>query len=714
MALPTTDLALALDIDQRVCANAAADFDGSTQYLSQTTSDFDPDPTADWYWSAWLRPASGLANNTVFFEVEDSGTYVLRIRWNTTAGGRFQARYDNDGLGHSGVAKAVGADDAWYFVEVWWDASATTLYVTADRETPVSSNFGGTNSAWHTLAEMNVFAAGGSASASGRASVMTCVEGSIPDDDDKDALFNGGLGRGADYVKNTWGATATYCWPLHEASSARAEIMGNGTDLTDNNSVGVAGGVSNDRMWSLTTHTDYWEATSGWLPDFTEKWMIQQWVYVRDGSVDCTFFKGEWDTAGTKIHLWCKDWTDDLRALITVPGDNVIPACTGNALSADGWHLAELEWDPDILGGQATVRLNRTGDSDSDDNDWATLGSTTSMDHVRIGDTAEGNENDWQGKYLFIYQGEHPTDAERDWWYNGGAGRSYDELYAAKVRGTGDGSGMYDKIDYGFVRPVGDGLTIPDLFGDMDLDTIGGSPVIIETNPLVTDHLLTDVSAAGVDLDNAKVFRWEDVSGEDNHVFQTTTSIQPLYETNSGSPRVRAGTAGNKLGNTFTKLSSGGCIVVRAAFGDIANTYLYDGGDGTDRWALIATGTQWYAYGGGITAKYGTSDTSAHTWYTTYDVASDDHRVDGTQLSTTDTGSRDIDGVTLLERASGSNAHANTEITRYALYSAVLAGGDKTDAEYSVENGFDASPPGGSSIPVFMHHYTKNILAGSR
>lgn len=73
-------------------------------------------------------------------------------------------------------------------------------------------------------------------------------------------------------------------------------------------------------------------------------------------------------------------------------------------------------------------------------------------------------------------------------------------------------------------------------FGAFDINKVAGKALWISAD----DETFTDVSGSIVALDGEKIFRWNDKSGLDNHMFMTVESKRPTFNTNdlNGLPTV--------------------------------------------------------------------------------------------------------------------------------------------------------------------------------
>lgn len=715
MALPAGSV-LKLDIEKRVMANSCRVFDNaSSEYLSQEGgADVDLDPTADWYVAFWIYFPTGYGTNdtTVSFVDDWNGTPATAWRCRIpNASTKMDTSYQNDGLGaHTVDVVPTIVDDTWYFCEVWWDASATTLYGTSNRATPDTENTGGTNSKWYsnTAFYLGTSVAGGG-HADMRISTLVVVHGSIPTDAQKDDLYNGGVGRGAEYVitGGGWGATASYCWPLQETGGAAVEATGNGSAMSDNNTVLDAEGVTHETCLDLDgATTEYFSLTGGAL-DFADDtdWCVAivqgsdaategNLLYVRDGNTGYIMrSSGDGNIYAYECMAGNGSGLTVLDAYPTNAGDQRASG-EPQLLVFENDHSASLlrVWIDDLGSGDITNHSASFSNYDENHGNFY-VGASNVPSSPHYGKI-------W---YILGINGDLLTAAERAWLTVTAKStyRSISDIQQAANNSNSPGTGIWAKCTWVLV-PTPDGRLV-DLKGSGVSFTANNTPTTA-TNTECPSRLLTDVSAAGVNYDGSDscaVWRWEDLSGEDHHVLQNTFGDRPVYDNNSGDPIVTTTGTTHYLRAAFTTTySSGGCVVARGAINNAS--YLYDGDDSSNRWALLEENgmSNWWVYAG-VDLKYATSDTSEHTFFNTFNVASDTHRVDGSELSTGDSGTNSLDGFTVLCRFSNTFGAAGNYAKRYAVAAPVWTGTDITDAEEWVEYGDAGAPAVGGPKGVF-------------
>ena len=157
--------------------------------------------------------------------------------------------------------------------------------------------------------------------------------------------------------------------------------------------------------------------------------------------------------------------------------------------------------------------------------------------------------------------------------------------------------------------------------------------------------------------DNSGLATWLDSSGNGNTASQATGALQPTYYTTThslnGLPVVWWTDATRYMTTSTLSTSplSTGTVFAVAAFNSSLGSYQYlmDGGDSTHRWAM-GTGIDNVgnmALGAGSTIEYPFLDGGSHVWTYLVNGASSAIRLDGWTIVTGNTGSDQLEAITL-------------------------------------------------------------------
>ena len=149
---------------------------------------------------------------------------------------------------------------------------------------------------------------------------------------------------------------------------------------------------------------------------------------------------------------------------------------------------------------------------------------------------------------------------------------------------------------------------------------------------------------------------WDDKSGNGNHVLQATSGAKPTYSTtgiNSGPCLTFDGGDALQLaafvGGAETQPNT---VIVVGQYGDTVGGYCFVDGVGGGRHFLYDTAGNWHIYAGTELNSGDAIDSSLHLFAAVYNGASSKLYLDGTEISSGDTGAESMGGITIGMRFS--------------------------------------------------------------
>ena len=709
MALPASTIS-AGHVSQRVMSNSARSFvAASSQYLSLSHhSDFS---FGDTDWSAVIYFKVGSTAQARTLASKWGASYATDNEWIIQTGSDAKAYlYLGDGSGNKNVSIAGVVAGQWHCLVVYHDASADEIGVSLDGSAFVTNTAAFTPTTKTTQVRVGG-RSNGSNYMEGEIATMAMWSDLTAKTNVAD-LMNGGLFRDAAYIDTNYSTNAVALWHLQEDSGGATDVSVNGHDLADNNSVGSAEGVTSSVAWqhddassqtletAATTEFDDTAFSVIFLCELDDttgvKWGWTKYSASGNNRIwDLTangnkwwFRVGEDGTSGGRVAATSvTSVTAGAHALIIGEHeDGQKPRCSVN--------------DETPVEGSVAITTIHTASTEVAFGCYINAGTPTGI----------GFDGAWD---YALYVNRRMTAAERTWLYNGGAFRSLTDIYAASVRGTGDGSGIWGDITHGYR-----GGCLTDLFGSEDLTNNGATDT--RTGD-VTDRLLTDVSAAGIDYqgsDGCRIWRHEDMSGNDHHPFMDTYAERLVYDYNSGDPIVKNDgvTAGGLACDFNSTYSVGTSLAIRCRRAATTNWQsFFDGSDVTNRQRILSggpTNQDWRVDGGG-SAAFGYSDQNWHTFFATFDSSPYLHRKDGYDISTTSSGANSISGMTLLNAYNFDRGYDGLAYKGWCLVDGAQTGAALHDMEEYAEFGPDgdgALLPRGSRVAV---HVEQRVMSNS-
>jgi hypothetical protein len=225
-------------------------------------------------------------------------------------------------------------------------------------------------------------------------------------------------------------------WELDEASGTRVDSHGP-NDLADINTVTSAAGKTQTLAANFTAanHEQLYLAAPEWLHGANKDFTVWGWIYMDDNTNDPTFHNSGEDatSAGNNSYLVIYDSGVGMQFSCADGGGwhSVIDTVHGE-IPQDTWafFIGEYRRADQRVHSEINRSGGVTGSSNADNINGPTVPARFQMGDYWKATTVNTLDGRMQGC------GFHTrllTDAEKDWLYNNGAGRTYDEMAQGDV-----------------------------------------------------------------------------------------------------------------------------------------------------------------------------------------------------------------------------------------------------------------------------------------
>ncbi len=419
-----------------------ADFeDGNSEYLSLSDNTSVSTGDFDFTITAWVKAEALSGLDAIVAKATNATTREFLLGYNNASSGVFDFNIYNSSGTNVGQATASdpGAPSAntWYYIVAWHDASADTVNIQVNNGTVGSTATSGSPS--DTSASLRI------GSYDGTQFYWDGVIGNVGywkrklTTEEKTALYNSGNGQ--NYNAMTTGAMAAMAgikngivgfWNLDEYSAGsgaitRADVSGNGNNLTDNNTtasapsvggkLGGAGDFEADNSESLSK-TDNADLSLGSDTDFT----FATWVNLESKTSNRNILgKGDSGGASADFEYLLNYSTAVDRFRFTISDDTTAVTATADTLgspSTSTWYYI-VAWH-DKSANTVNIQVNN-GTADSTAWSSGTFDGADGFAIGRGGDYIGGNFGDGLIDNTMFWK-RTLTTAERTALYNSGNG----------------------------------------------------------------------------------------------------------------------------------------------------------------------------------------------------------------------------------------------------------------------------------------------------
>lgn len=186
-----------------------------------------------------------------------------------------------------------------------------------------------------------------------------------------------------------------------------------------------------------------------------------------------------------------------------------------------------------------------------------------------------------------------------------------------------------------------------------------------------------------VTLNAGNVSEWRDKSGEGRHASQSNSGNRPSLTTmNSLDSLLFDGSSDSLLTESFALAQPLTIFAVsQHGGGDDGTGFLFDGGGGERTAIYRASAGNWRFYAGSESADIAASDAAPSITCAVFNGASSLFRLNGTQVSSNNTGSQGVDDGLVIGSADGSVACWPGKISEIIVYSGAKTTGEIEQTE---------------------------------